>query len=204
MHPKFVLGLIAILLTAGCAQQGMNGYEQTTAMSQFNCRVDTDCACGKDTETGACFYGNKQFVDASQQCPDFCSGIAGNLEIKCINLVCTQQEKKSAQPSTTQNVKEFRVAIGHTSFNPASFTVQQGDTVRFLAVAAPGTGSHNHGITIDEYGINQAVTREDARNPVVIEFVADKQGTFTVYCKPCWDGPYGRSHPDIRATLVVQ
>ena len=198
MHPKFVLGLIAILLTAGCTQQGTNGYEQTTtttAVSQLSCNVDTDCACGKHTETGACFYGNKQFVDASQQCPDFCSGIAGNKEIRCVSGSCTQVEK---------DVKEFHVTIGHTFYSPASFVVHKGDTVRFLAVAAPGTGSHNHGITIDEYGINQAVTREDASNLVVIEFVADKQGTFTVYCKPCWDGPYGRSHPDIRATLVVQ
>ena len=54
------------------------------------CRMDEDCACGVDIETGDCFYGNKNYVDTGRQCPDFCTGIAGNLAIECINNVCTQ------------------------------------------------------------------------------------------------------------------
>ncbi|MBI4019836.1 MAG: cupredoxin domain-containing protein [Candidatus Aenigmarchaeota archaeon] len=104
--------------------------------------------------------------------------------------------------NTTPGVKEFQVTIGHTAYSPSSFTVTRGDTVRFMAVAAPGTESHNHGITIDEYNINQAVT--SSATPTKIEFVADKAGTFQIYCKTCRDGPFGTGHPDIRATLVVQ
>src|SRR3989304_4692095 len=109
---------------------------------------------------------------------------------------------------TLPDVKEFRVTIGHTFYNPSSFTVNKGQTVRFLANAAKGTGdesgfSHNHGIAIDEYGINESVTSEDTSNPKVIEFVADKAGEFNIWCRSCWDGPFGRNHPAIEAKLIV-
>ena len=60
-----------------------------TRMEQY-CEQDSDCACGKSIETGDCFYGNKAFVDTSQQCPDFCTGIAGNLVIECVDNTCKQ------------------------------------------------------------------------------------------------------------------
>jgi hypothetical protein len=50
------------------------------------CESDEDCACGKDKETGECFLGNKEFVDTSQQCPDFCTGIGGDYEVICGSL----------------------------------------------------------------------------------------------------------------------
>ncbi|MBI4450357.1 cupredoxin domain-containing protein [Candidatus Woesearchaeota archaeon] len=125
---------------------------------------------------------------------------------------CAQYGGQQAATTTTtlqgtvapEGAKEFNVTVVHTFYNPSSFAVNKGDTVRFLAVAATGQGFHNHGIAIDEYGINQAVTTEDTNNPVKIEFVADKAGTFRIYCKTCWDGPFGRGHPDIQATLVVK
>ncbi|MBI2971800.1 MAG: cupredoxin domain-containing protein [Candidatus Aenigmarchaeota archaeon] len=153
MHAKLILGIIAVLLVAGCTQQG--GYETTTTQPS----ATTTTSGGQTTSTTA-----------------------------------------AQQPG----VKEFRVTVSHTFYSPSSFIVTKGDTVRLLAVAAPGTSSHNHGIAIDEYAINQPVTVEDASNPVTIEFVADKAGSFRIYCKPCWDGPFGRNHPDIQATLVVQ
>lgn len=59
-------------------------------VDQQYCNIDKDCACGLHTETGECFYGNVNYVDASEHCPDFCNGIAGNLVIKCIDNICTQ------------------------------------------------------------------------------------------------------------------
>ena len=115
------------------------------------------------------------------------------------SAACTQQ---AATTNNEPGTKEFQVTIGHTFYNPRTFESNVGDTVRFLALAAQGTAAHNHGITIDEFDVTQAVTSED--NPVIIEFVADKRGTFEIYCAPCWEGPYGRGHPDIRATLVVK
>ena len=56
------------------------------------CETDGDCACGVHINTGDCFYGNKNYVNTLQQCPDFCSGIAGDLIIKCIDNECKQTE----------------------------------------------------------------------------------------------------------------
>jgi len=47
------------------------------------CDQDSDCACGVHYKTKECFFGNKNFVNTITQCPDFCTGIAGNISIKC-------------------------------------------------------------------------------------------------------------------------
>ena len=57
------------------------------------CNVDADCTCGGiDTNTNDCFIGNKlygsKYVDFSQNCPDFCSGIDGRLETRCVDNSC--------------------------------------------------------------------------------------------------------------------
>ncbi|MFA6397634.1 MAG: hypothetical protein WDK96_02190 [Candidatus Paceibacterota bacterium] len=57
---------------------------------QQYCSKDLDCACGVNIETRSCFLGNKEYVDTSKQCPDFCSGYSGNLTIKCMNNLCKQ------------------------------------------------------------------------------------------------------------------
>ena len=54
------------------------------------CLADADCACGVHIKSRICFYGNKDYVDTSEQCPDFCNGIAAHLIIKCINNECAQ------------------------------------------------------------------------------------------------------------------
>lgn len=60
------------------------------ASDEKYCVADSDCACGVHVSSGDCFFGNKDFVDSTKQCPDFCTGIGGNLEIKCVNSECVQ------------------------------------------------------------------------------------------------------------------
>jgi hypothetical protein len=43
--------------------------------------------------TNKCDYGIAECIDASQPCPDICTGIAGNLEIVCKDNQCIQVEK---------------------------------------------------------------------------------------------------------------
>jgi hypothetical protein len=66
---------------------------QCSVESPLYCEKDSDCACGTDKETGDCAYGNEDYINEKKQCPDYCSGIAGNLEIKCIENRCSQVEK---------------------------------------------------------------------------------------------------------------
>ncbi len=121
----------------------------------------------------------------------------------------TQSTQTREPTQLTKPVKEFSVTIFHTSYSPKTFEVNLGDPVRISAISGPGLESHKHGITIDAYNINRAARTTDPNNPEVIEFVADKRGTFTIYCKTCNDadgfkGISNIDHPDIRATLIVK
>lgn len=68
------------------------GSDKPKPADEKDCNTDEDCECGVHIKTGECFYGNKEFVDTnvSRLCPDFCSGISGTLEIRCINNKCKQ------------------------------------------------------------------------------------------------------------------
>jgi hypothetical protein len=83
----FFIALIAFALII-LVLYDMSGYGTELENS---CNTDSDCACGVHIDTGECFYGNKDFVDMSRQCPDFCNGIAANLAIVCSNSTCTQK-----------------------------------------------------------------------------------------------------------------
>lgn len=100
--------------------------------------------------------------------------------------------------------KEIRVMITEQGYVPNDIRVQEGDTVRLLAVTQPGTASHRHGITIDAFGVNREVASEDSNNPVAVDFTADKAGSFMVYCGTCPLGSLGSSHPRIYAALNVE
>ena len=58
--------------------------------SETYCAKDGDCACGRHINTGECFTGNKAFVDVTNPCPDFCSGIAVMFETRCVDHECRQ------------------------------------------------------------------------------------------------------------------
>lgn len=121
---------------------------------------------------------------------------------------CTPQQgytpprQQPPAPVVNETIKEIRMAVYHSGYDPSLITVNKGDKVRILAVTGPGTAAHNHGISIDAYGINSPVTSETT--PVLVEFVADKPGRFTIYCGSCKTGIYGNAHPDIRGTLEVK
>jgi len=78
-----------LLVLVACAPQPKNEF---LANPTF-CNVDADCTCGGiDTQTDGCFIGNKlyasKYVDFSVPCPDFCSGIDGQLVTRCIDNDC--------------------------------------------------------------------------------------------------------------------
>lgn len=81
--PAFLFFLVFFLF--GCVQNpgAKPGGEKY-------CVTSDDCACGTNIKTGMCFYGNKAYVNTLKQCPDFCSGFGGNLDVQCINNQCQQ------------------------------------------------------------------------------------------------------------------
>jgi hypothetical protein len=40
-------------------------------------------------QTNQCAYGNKSCIDPARQCPDFCTGINGQLRLRCVRRQCT-------------------------------------------------------------------------------------------------------------------
>lgn len=110
----------------------------------------------------------------------------------------------TSPPTTTGPVKTFDMLIAHTAYGTPVISVNKGDHVVIKARAFEGTSTHKHGITIDEFGVNKAVTTEDASNPEVIEFDATKVGEFKMYCGTCKDGIYGANHPKLNGQLIVK
>lgn len=75
-----------------------------------------------------------------------------------------------------EDVKEFIVTGKNFSFDPEKITVNKGDKVRIVFKNTQGF----HDFVIDEYGA--ATTKAQAPTEEVIEFTADKVGSFEYYC----------------------
>ncbi|HLE07392.1 MAG TPA: hypothetical protein VI933_02090 [archaeon] len=115
----------------------------------------------------------------------------------------TSPPTTSPPTTTTGPVKTFDMLITHTSYGTPVINVKKGDHVVIRARAIDGTATHKHGITVDELGVNQAVTTEDRDNPQLVEFDATKVGEFKMYCGTCKDGIYGANHPKLNGQVVV-
>jgi len=90
-------------------------------------------------------------------------------------------------------VREFSVTAKQFEFAPSTFTVDQGDTVRFRVTSVDVT----HGFFVSGYGESaQLAPGQEA----VLEFVADQKGTFTISCSVFC----GSGHGGMRAELIVQ
>lgn len=116
-------------------------------------------------------------------------------------LGCSQksQIKEIAAKDTTDatnpigDVKEIFVTAKQFEFTPNPIKVKKGDKVLLHVKSIDVT----HGFQIPEYDINKPIKPGET---VDIEFIADKPGTFTVYCSIfCGEG-----HPRMRGQLIVE
>ena len=103
-----------------------------------------------------------------------------------------QLPEQSTPAGPAAKIVEVNMIAKQFEFDPSVITVNKGDTViihvRSIDVA--------HGFALPEYGISERLPPNQA---VDIEFVADKQGTFTFFCNiPC-----GSGHGAMRGTLIV-
>lgn len=77
---------------------------------------------------------------------------------------------------TNTNFKEFNVKGVNFDFEPKVITVKKGDRVKINFENSAGF----HDFVIEEYGV--ATKKTQAPTLEVIEFTADKAGTFEYYC----------------------
>ncbi len=108
------------------------------------------------------------------------------------NDAAALETANAVQAQASGAVKEFEVKMYKFGFDPAEITVNKGDRVR-LKVSSLDV---MHGIGIKEYGINKQVPPGET---VIVEFTADKSGTFTMFCAVyCGDG-----HKEQKGRIIV-
>ncbi len=73
-------------------------------------------------------------------------------------------------------VKEFTVTGKNFSFSPSTITVKKGDKVKITFINQSGF----HDFKIDEFGV--ATPQKQSPDTEILEFTADKAGSFEYYC----------------------
>jgi plastocyanin len=113
------------------------------------------------------------------------------------NIPIVEENKTSTSDgSTNENnglIKEFTITSGNFSFMPETLTVNEGDIVRI--VIKNETGFHD--FVIDEFFIKTNPTNGEGDS--IVEFIADKTGSFEYYCSIGTHRQMG-----MKGTLIVQ
>lgn len=122
-------------------------------------------------------------------CPDGSS--VGRTGPKCEFAVCPEIRTGTGEVSSA--VKEFTISGKNFSFTPSAIKVKKGDKVKITFQNTAGF----HDFVIDEYG----VATKQAQSPAteVLEFTADKIGSFEYYCSVGTHRQMG-----MKGTLVVE
>ena len=94
--------------------------------------------------------------------------------------------------TSTGKTKEISVTARQWEFEPNPIIVSKGDKVKLSIKSIDVT----HGFALPDFGIN---SRLNPGETTVIEFMADKTGSFSFFCSvQC-----GSGHGDMRGTLIV-
>jgi cytochrome c oxidase subunit 2 len=92
-----------------------------------------------------------------------------------------------------QSVHEIQVTLRKYEFSPGLLRVRKGEQVKLVMVAT----DHDHGFKLDDFDIDQKILKGTT---VVVEFTADKAGTFQFRCSSVC----GLGHRNMKGTLVVE
>jgi cytochrome c oxidase subunit II len=92
-----------------------------------------------------------------------------------------------------RGVHEIQVTLRKYEFSPGTLHVRNGEQVRLIMASV----DHDHGFKLDDFDINQKIPKGTT---VVVEFIADKAGTFQFRCS----GVCGLGHRNMKGTLVVE
>jgi cytochrome c oxidase subunit 2 len=107
--------------------------------------------------------------------------------------MCLTGVAAAAEQAAAPAVHEITMTAKNYEFDPGVITVKKGEKVRLIITAT----DRDHGIKLDAFDVNQVLKKGD---PTIIEFTADKAGTFefkcSVYC--------GLGHRKMKGKLVVE
>jgi len=92
-----------------------------------------------------------------------------------------------------RGIHEIQVTLRKYEFSPGTLLVRKGEHVKLIMAAA----DHDHGFKLDDFDINQKIPKGTT---VVVEFIADKAGTFQFRCSSVC----GLGHRNMKGILVVE
>ncbi len=133
--------------------------------------------------------------------------IAGFAVIAIVGGGCTSQDAKIqtdelskveetgevSQLNLTQEVKEFSIIAKNWEFEPSEIKVKKGDKVKLTIKSI----DVEHGFSIPDFNVSKKLIPDETE---VIEFTADKTGTFTFFCN-VW---CGAGHSTMSGKLIVE
>jgi len=156
MKNTYIAVLILIVLIVGAVFIFGTGKQASAPLP------DTNALPNEDTDQVVCTMEAKL-------CPD--GSYVGRSGPKCEFAACP-----GASNAAPAAVKEFTITGKNFAFTPSTITVKQGDKVKITFNNINGF----HNFAIDEYGI--ATLQKQSPDTEVLEFTADKAGSFEYYC----------------------
>lgn len=93
----------------------------------------------------------------------------------CVNQQQKQESSAQAKEFIIQSFTEVIDGKYYPKFSPNEITVNKGDLVRIKITNTKGT----HDFKIDEFNV---YTETPLDQEVIVEFIADKAGSFEYYC----------------------
>ena len=113
------------------------------------------------------------------------------LSVGALLAVLLDPARAPGEPPTP---RAFDITASRFQFEPARLEVREGDAVRLTLRSTDTT----HGFGIKELRVEAVIPK--GGEPVTVEFVADRAGTFEFFCTE-YCGP---RHRDMRGTLLVE
>lgn len=109
-------------------------------------------------------------------------------------IVIPEPVESAPASASSGEVKELVITGSNFKWDVVGPTIKKGDTVKLTVKVAEG----GHGFALPGFNIRSKELGEGKEQ--VIEFVADKSGSFEYSCNvPC-----GSGHREMRGTLVVE
>jgi len=120
--------------------------------------------------------------------------LVGLLALVLVVAGCARGGAAAEVSGTLENgVRVIQMRAFQFNFDPNPVIVNEGEKIKLVVTSTDVT----HGISIAEFGVNVKLF---PGRPSIIDFTADKSGTFIFYCSvPC-----GAGHRSMRGRLIVK
>ena len=104
------------------------------------------------------------------------------------------QQTNESQTISPESIKEFTMTLEQFKFTPGNITVKKGDKVRITLISLDVP----HSFTISDLHVSSGPVAKDSQK--VVEFTADKAGTFKFFCSVYC----GSGHSSMSGDLIVE